>query len=189
MPNLTSQKPFRNRAIMRFGVSALLLGTWVLAFLPATAQQAISAAAKPEMLPTGMSITPTAARGSTFEALNPDLAALPQFTVDHPITTALSPDGGTLLILTSGYNRNFDEKGKKIPELSNEYVFIYDVRGAAPRKQQVVQVLNTYVGLAWAPDGKAFYVSGGSDDNVHVFVLADGRWSEVGDPIKLEHSA
>src|SRR5258707_15205767 len=62
----------------------------------------------PESLPTGMNITPTAARGSTFQPLNPDLPDLPQFTVDHPLSTAISPDGGTLLILTSGFNRNLD---------------------------------------------------------------------------------
>src|SRR5690349_20038329 len=38
-----------------------------------------------ENLPTGMQITPTAARGSTFQPLNPDLPDLPQFTVDHPV--------------------------------------------------------------------------------------------------------
>ena len=56
-----------------------------------------------EELPTGMSITPLAARGSTFQPLNPGLPDLPDFTVDHPISTAVSPDGSTLLVLTSGY--------------------------------------------------------------------------------------
>jgi len=34
-----------------------------------------------EMLPTGMSITPRAAKGSIFQGLNPDLPGLPPFTV------------------------------------------------------------------------------------------------------------
>jgi len=142
-----------------------------------------------ESLPTGMSITPTAAKGSTFQSLNPDLPDLPQFTVDHPITTAISPDGNTLLVLTSGYNRNFDAKAKKIPAQSNEYVFVYDIAKQAPVKRQVLMIANTYTGLVWAPDGKRFYVSGGSDDNVYVFEQRDGRWTESGEPVKLGHQA
>ncbi|HEX3587355.1 MAG TPA: beta-propeller fold lactonase family protein, partial [Candidatus Angelobacter sp.] len=138
-------------------------------------------------LPTGMSITPTAARGSTFQPLNPDLPDLPQFTVDHPISTAISPDGNTLLILTSGYNRNNDAKAKAIPAQTSEYVFVFDLRGSAPVKQQVLRVANSYVGLAWAPDGKQFYVSGGQDDNVHIFAQESGRWSESAVPVSLEH--
>src|SRR5262249_28215171 len=83
-------------------------------------QQPSTASSAAESLPTGMSITPLAPRGSTFEALNPGLPDRPQFTADHPITTALSPDGTTLLILTSGFNRSFDAKGKAIPAQSNE---------------------------------------------------------------------
>src|SRR5258708_36969655 len=55
---------------------------------------------KAETLPTGMSITPTAAKGSSFQPLNPELPDLPQFNADLPITTAISPDGNTLLSLT-----------------------------------------------------------------------------------------
>jgi DNA-binding beta-propeller fold protein YncE len=138
-------------------------------------------------LPTGMSITPMAARGSTFQPLNPDLPDLPQFTVDHPISTAVSPDGNTLLILTSGYNRNNDAKAKAIPAQTSEYVFVFDLRGSAPFKQQVLRVPNAYVGLAWAPDGKQFYVSGGQDDNVHIFASESGRWSESVPPVSLGH--
>src|SRR5579859_680976 len=142
---------------------------------------------KAQDLPTGMSITPMAALGSTFQPLNPDLPDLPQFTVDHPISTAVSPDGNTLLILTSGYNRNNDAKAKAIPAQTSEYVFVFDLRGAAPRKQQVLRVPNAYVGLAWAPDGKQFYVSGGQDDNVHIFAQESGRWSESAPPVSLGH--
>jgi YVTN family beta-propeller protein len=125
-----------------------------------------------------MSITPTAAKGSTFEPLNPDLAERPDFTADHPITTAVSPDGGTLLILTSGFNRNVDAKGHAILGQSSEYVFVYDIRHQPPVKQQALKVLNSFVGLAWAPDGKRFYVSGGVSDSVYVFEQKDGRWVE-----------
>src|SRR5262249_39677600 len=85
-----------------------------------------------EKLRTGMSITPKAAPGSTIEPLNPDLPDRPEFTVDHPITTAISPDGNTLLILTSGFNRNLDAKGRGIPGQTSEYVFVYDIRRRPP---------------------------------------------------------
>ncbi len=140
-----------------------------------------------EDLPTGMRITPAAARGSTFQLLNPDLPDLPQFTVDHPVTTAVSPDGGTLLILTSGYNRNNDAKAKAIPSQTNEYIFVFDIRRPSPVKQQVLRVPNAFVGMAWASDGKQFYVGGGQDDNIHVFTQENGRWAESGPPIALGH--
>jgi YVTN family beta-propeller protein len=134
-----------------------------------------------------MNITPTAAKGTIFQPLNPDLPDRPEFTVDHPITTALSPDGQTLLILTSGFNRNLDAKGHAILSQSGEYVFVYDVHQPVPVKLQVLKLPNTYAGMAWAPDGKRFYVSGGSADNLHVFEKAEGRWTESGEAIALDH--
>ena len=119
-----------------------------------------------EVLPTGQSITPTAAPGALFQPLNPDLAALPGFTAGQASAVALSPDGRTLLILTSGYNRNVGPDGAYIPTLSSEYVFVYDVSGAVPAKRQVIAVPDSFVGLVWAPTGGRFYVSGGVDDDV-----------------------
>ncbi|MBZ5494563.1 MAG: hypothetical protein LAO76_26865 [Acidobacteriia bacterium] len=140
-----------------------------------------------EELPTGMSITPLAARGSTLQPLNPGLPDLPDFTVDHPISTAVSPDGGTLLILTSGYNRNNDAKGKAIPAQTSEYVFVFDVRQPKPVQRRALRVPNAYVGLAWAPNGSRFYVGGGKDDNVHIFSQESDHWSETEKPIALGH--
>ncbi len=55
-------------------------------------------------IPTGVHITPSAAPGSSFQPLNPGLSFDPSFTVGQAVATAVSPDGHTLLILTSGYN-------------------------------------------------------------------------------------
>lgn len=142
---------------------------------------------EPEALPTGMSITPTASPKSVFQALNPDLPNLPQYTVDHPVSTAVSPDGATLLILTSGYNLNHDAQNKLIPGQSNEYVFVYDITQGTPVKKQVLQVPNTFVGLAWNPNGEEFYVSGGADDDVHIFEKKSGQWTEFAPPMALGH--
>src|SRR5215470_13057007 len=103
---------------------------WLIFFLALTTPPILSQ--QQEILPTGMSITPTAAKGSVFQPLNPDLPDLPQFTADHPVSMATSPDGKTLLILTSGFNRNNDAEGKEILAQSEEYVFVYDISRQPP---------------------------------------------------------
>jgi len=137
---------------------------------------------KAEFIPTGVHITPAAAKGAQFVALNPDPSFDPQFTAGQATTTALSPDGKTLLILTSGFNsQNFTsgpKAGKKNPAESVEYIFVYDVTGKTPVKKQVLQVPNAFDGLAFDPNGAEFYVSGGPDDTVHVFVTGEKGWRE-----------
>jgi DNA-binding beta-propeller fold protein YncE len=105
------------------------------------------------------------------------------------VTSALSPDGNTLLILTSGFNQNLDATGNVDPNTSNEYVFVFDVTGPSPRQVQVIQIAtNAFDGLAWSPTGNAFYVSGGPDDLIHAFHRgAGGLWQE-GSAIPLNHN-
>src|SRR5258708_7005976 len=122
-----------------------------------------SAAASADLLPTGQHLTPQAARGAIFQRLNPDLPELPAFTAGQASAVALSPDRRTLLILTSGYNRNAGADGKQVPSLSNEYVFVFDVSGATPVKRRVLRVPNPFGGTAGAPAGERFSFSGGGD--------------------------
>ncbi|MGA8026725.1 MAG: hypothetical protein WB992_06235 [Bryobacteraceae bacterium] len=84
------------------------------------------------LLPTGKRITPTAAPGSRFEPLNPELPGYPDFVAGQAISTAVSPNKQTLLILTSGYNRINGADGKPIQDLSDEYVFAYDISRDVP---------------------------------------------------------
>ena len=144
-----------------------------------------------QLLPTGARITPEATPGAHSQGLNPGLSSLPDQLVDHAVTTALSPNGRTLLVLTSGYNAvtEPDNSGNFVPELSNEYVFVYDVTQVPPVKRQVLQVPNTFVGMAWNPSGREFYVSGGVNDNVHTYRLAGSAFAEVTPAISLGHSA
>src|ERR1700730_9664026 len=125
-------------------------------------------------IPSGVRITPDAARGSIFQPLNPGLVSDPTFTVGQAVTTAVSPDGKTLIILTSGYNsQNFTSgpnEGSTNPAESNEYVFVYNVNGTNPLILQVLQISNAFDGLVCNLGGHKFYVSGETDDNVHVFV-------------------
>jgi DNA-binding beta-propeller fold protein YncE len=138
-------------------------------------------------------ITPLAPAGSQFQQLNPDLPDNPAWLATHAATTAISPDGGTMLVLTSGYNRVFDQGSDSLttwekPD-SNEYVFVYDISSGAPIKKQVLQVPITYFGIAWDPTSTNtnpvgsnttahFYVPGCSWDDVHIFSYAGGEWAE-----------
>src|ERR1700674_1243382 len=139
-------------------------------------------------LPTGMRITPTAARGARFSALNPDLPGRPDFAAGYAVTSATSPDGRTLLMLTSGYNLNYDVQSRLAPAESNEYVFVYDVSVDLPKKLQVLPIARAFAGLAWSPNGDEFYVSGGEEDTVHVFARDSSGWKEA-PPIRLGHAA
>jgi Putative Ig domain len=115
-------------------------------------------------------ITPLAPAGSQFQQLNPDLADNPAWLASQAATTAVSPNGNTLLVLTTGYNRVFNDEYESLtsfaPQDSDEYVFIYDISGGAPIKKQVLQVPVTYFGIAWDPSGAHFYTSGCSADAV-----------------------
>ena len=140
------------------------------------------------VLPTGKRITPWAAPGAHFETLNPGLADFPDFVAGQAMSTALSPDNHTLLILTSGYNLNSGADGNNVPGASQEYVFVYAIGGPVPAARQVLKVPNTFAGICFSPEGKEFYVSGGKDDNVHTYSpAANGQWQENGLPIPLGH--
>ncbi|MDE2486409.1 MAG: hypothetical protein KGO51_03350 [Alphaproteobacteria bacterium] len=132
-----------------------------------------------ELTPTGDAITPAAAPGAIFQKLNPDLPDAPGYTAGQASAVALSPDGRTLLILTSGFNRMLGPDGKPLLSQSNEYVFVYDVAGAQPKKLQVIQVPDTFIGIGWAPAGDRFFVSGGVDDDVLEYVAGPGGFAKA----------
>jgi YVTN family beta-propeller protein len=149
----------------------------------------IAGGAEPMAIPTGQAITPTAAPGSQFQELNPHVPSAPAYTVGQAESTAVSPDGKTLLILTSGFNLNATATGQVDPATSTEFVFVFDISKGAPRQLQALPVPNTFSGIAWAPDGSTFYVAGGQDDNLHIFKRASGGWAPGGAPISLHHTA
>ncbi len=162
---------------------------WVWVVMVMLALAAPAGADEAVILPSGDLLSPLATPGAVFAGLNPHLPGDPDYTAGQAVSTAVSPDGKTLLILTSGFNLVFDAKGKPIPAESNEYVFVEDISGGKPAQKQVLLVPNTYMGIAFAPDGQHFYVSGGVDDVVHVFGVRNGVWAEAGKPISLGHLA
>jgi DNA-binding beta-propeller fold protein YncE len=142
---------------------------WVLAIVMVLAAPGALAQA-PQFTPTGQFITPHAAPRSIFQPLNPHLPGDPNFTAGQAAAVALSPDGRTLLILTSGYNLYYaGPGGERVPTMSEEYVFVFDVSGPSPVQRQAILVPNTFLGLAWSPSGERFYVSGGVDDVVYEY--------------------
>jgi hypothetical protein len=137
------------------------------------------------ILPTGQVITPTAAPGSTLQVLSTGLRSDGNADAAQAVNTQLSPDGKTLLVLTSGWNksnRHEDNTSITFPALNpttgvqsgtttlSEWVFLYSLNpdGTVTKKQQV-NIPSTYSGLRWSLDGTRFYVSGGQDDRVYVY--------------------
>jgi YVTN family beta-propeller protein len=146
-------------------------------------------------LPNGQYISPTAAPGAVFQALDPHFTDHRHYRAGQAVKTALSPDGNTLLVMTSGYNLlNYTGgalHGQPEPSESTEYVFVFDVGGehrAAPVQKQVLQLPNAFMGLVWAPRGHTFYASGGVSDDVLVFSNNGGIWAQTA-TIPLGHTS
>jgi YVTN family beta-propeller protein len=141
-----------------------------------------SHAADPVVLPNGLSITPGAVPHAVELALNPRVPGKPNLNLSQPVTTVLSPDGTRLL--TSGFNKERGVKGGA----TNEYVFVYDTTVFPPRQLQALPVANSFCGLAWNPNGREFYVSGGVDDKIYVFNRsARGTFRRAAE-VKLGHA-
>jgi len=141
-----------------------------------------------EFVNSGQTITPTAAPGSILQYLNPHLSQFPNYVASGGISSAKSPDGKTLLVLTAGYNNLDDSTETLVAAASQQYVFVYDISGCTPVEKQVLTLPNTYVGIAFHPNGQFFYVGGGVNDNIHIFALqTNGQWTETGTPISLGH--
>ena len=142
------------------------------------------------LLPTGQWITPTAALGSVYQPLQaPAAQGVTPLPAGWAQSEALSPDGKTLLVLISGYNYVVDDMGNFLPDQSTQYVFVFGVSTGQPVQTQIVKVSNSYIGIAFSPDGQKFYVPGAGEDNVHVFELTSGSWAESGKPIALGHKS
>jgi YVTN family beta-propeller protein len=140
------------------------------------------------ILPAGFAITPMSAPKAKFELLNPRLPNFRKFVASGAATTVVSPDRRSLLVLTSGYNRNNTIFGKPDAKASQQYVFIFDITGGQPVRKQVLKLPNSFAGLCFDPGGQIFYVGGGSDDNIHVFVKRrSGIWGDDGHPIPLKN--
>ena len=152
------------------------------------AQQSDTAKIKPIFVTSGQQITPTAAPGSTLLHLNPQLTDFPKYIASGGISSAISPDGNTLLVLTAGYNNLDDSSGNFIAADSQQYIFVFDITKGAPIQKQVLTLPNSYTGIAFEPQKLNFLVSGGVDDDVHIFQLQSSfQYADSGTPVALGH--
>src|SRR6266436_3429067 len=113
--------------------------------------------------PPGLYITPTVLANAVQQPLNPGLTNYPDFVAGQAVKGVVSPDGKTLAILTAGMNSLYypntastspDLIGKVDKAASTQFLFLYDITGANKSKpvlKQVIQQLNSHVGLVWAP--------------------------------------
>lgn len=140
---------------------------------------------------TDQRITPLAPHDSAFVPMNPGLGDNPDYVAGRGPTSVVSPDGKTLLVLTSGYNLVKNSSDVTIAGDSTQFGFVYDISNYRPVQKQALPVPNTYYGIVFDPSGKAFYVSGSVNDNVHIFALGtNGLWADqAGSPIALGHLA
>ena len=158
------------------------------------------------LLPTGQVITPAAAPGSTFAPLSTGLRQDNNADAAEAVTTALSPDGKTLLVLTSGYNRDFKNETtgeditypvldpatgtqSSVTTTKAEWVFVFDVSSGALVKKQQINIPSTFSGIAWSADGKRFFVSGGIDDRIYVYKFNGNRYIADAPFILLGHNS
>jgi DNA-binding beta-propeller fold protein YncE len=158
----------------------------------------------PQAVPNmSQSLTPLATTGSSFQFLDTGMvvtdpinpSVLPvEWLAGQAVSTAVSPDGNTLLVLTSGYNRVFQGPFPLFdPLYSSEYIFIFDITNHSPVFKQAVPIPNAYHGIVWDPSSTAFYVSGGmgdapfgtdpipyplpnNGDNIHIITQKNGIW-------------
>jgi DNA-binding beta-propeller fold protein YncE len=140
--------------------------------------------------PPGLYITPTALDHAVQQVLNPGLANYPNFVAGEAVKAVVSPDGKTLAILTAGMNSlyfpNVGEPstnpniGQVDKTASTQFLFLYDISAAnktSPALKQVIQQLNAYVGLVWAPNSQTIYATGGCDDAVYAYTNNGGTFA------------
>ena len=141
-------------------------------------------------LPTGQLLTPLGVPGARFSPLTTRVGPFPSTIADGAASIVASPDGARLAILTSGFNRTNGPDGKLVAAQSGQYVFLYDISAARARWAQTLSLPNSFSGLAWLPRGEGFVVTGGVDDNVHLYRRARGGiFVENALAIALGHSA
>jgi YVTN family beta-propeller protein len=150
--------------------------------------------------PPGLYITPTALPHAVQQVLNPGLANYPNFVAGEAVKAVISPDGKTLAILTAGMNSlyypNVGEPstnpniGQVDKNASTQFLFLYDIAGAnktSPVLKQVIQQLNSHVGLVWAPNSQTIYAAGGCDDVVYAYTN-NGSAFALSSKIPLGHA-
>ncbi|MEO1969077.1 MAG: hypothetical protein ABGW87_10235 [Sphingomonadaceae bacterium] len=169
-------------------VSMLAIATTLGCFMAVPASAKAPTNTQVQHLPTGQTLTPTAAPEARFEPLVMHIGPMPDTVADGAAAMTVSPDGKELLILTSGFNRNVGPNGKIAIAQSLQSIFVYDLDKTGAHWRETVPVPNSFGGIAWLPDGTGFVVGGGADDKLYLFSRKDGHYGSDG-AIPLGHKA
>ena len=102
------------------------------------------------LVPTGQTLTPA----GTHIEVN-----------DRPLGMVVSPDG-TLLAVVTGSN------------FSAQALHIIDVQSQTLK--QTIGIANSFVGVAFGPDGNTIYVGGGASNDVKIFKATGGVFAAAG---------
>ena len=165
-----------------------MLGLSLAAIAAAASADTGKPAGTDALLPTGQRITPLAAPGSHMIALDPAREDLPGLTLGWASNAALSPDRTRLAVITAGINGLSNAKGLPAnATAAGDFILIYDVTGATPRRVATLTIPSSYGGLAWSADGQRLFAALGAADAVQAFALKDGNWANDGAAIKLGH--
>jgi YVTN family beta-propeller protein len=121
------------------------------------------AAGTTDLAPAGNSDQPRLPTGARLDPAGRSFGA-----GSMPLAMALSPDGRRIVLLLNGWR----EQGVQVLD-----------RGTGAILQTIPQTA-AFLGLAFSPDGKSLYASGGNDDVVYRYAWADGR-AEIADTIVL----
>ena len=164
---------------------ALMLGASLAAMVPLQGRaQSFLGTLNNYRLPSGQFLTPAAVPNSSFVELNAGLANYPNLPAGGGMTGVVSPDGRTLVVLTSGYNSFYTSTGGLDP-VSAEAIFVYDISNGKPVQKQVLSVPASFAGIAFTPDGTKFYVGSGGKQSVYVYADTNGVWAQQGSPISV----
>jgi DNA-binding beta-propeller fold protein YncE len=149
-----------------------------------------------QLTPPGLFVTPTAPLTNAIQQqLNPGLTNYPDYVAGEAVKAIVSPDGKILAILTAGFNSLFKPYIPGTPATvdtaaSTQFIFLYDVSGANKSKpvlMQVIQQLNSHVGLVWAPNSQTLYATGGCDDAVYGYAKTASGFAQTA-KISLGHA-
>lgn len=143
-----------SNAAVRLLCLSLLLPVQII---PAIAQSKAASASRktPGKIATGTLL-------SNGWTLTPEGAQVP--VSDLPLNTVMSNDGRYLLVTTNG--------------AGDQTINVIDLKTG--QSAQTVSVKKSWLGLAFAPDGKRFFVSGGDDNEVMIFDFANGKATQAG---------
>lgn len=127
--------------------------------VPALAQTAAPARQLPGQMPGKTASGTLLPNGWT---LTPEGAQVP--VSDLPLNMVLSSDGRYLLVTTNGNGE--------------QTIDVIDL--TTGKRLQSIVVKKSWLGLAFAPNGRRFYVSGGDDNEVMLFDFVNGKATEAG---------